>query len=166
MINYVRFTPVYLAQMFALKEKDEEAWNFSVNKCNIVYTALGADHALEQANKPMKIHGGIKGIANNQVWLDQYFLIAQEISSIIEKFYTFFGITDSDDQEHHYQFNGGKNKRISDNVEKLTTVFYYHITNFEDSYCVYNTVTKKILPEKFAKCFWIMSKKVRNKSLQ
>ena len=107
MINYARITPVYLAQMFALKEKEEEAWNilndgnFSVNKSNIVYTALGADHALEQANKTMKIHGGVKGIANNQVSLDQYFIIAQEISSIIEKFYTFFGITDSDDQEHH-----------------------------------------------------------------
>ena len=107
MINYARITPVYLAQMFALKEKEEEAWNilndgnFSVNKSNIVYTALGADHALEQANKTMKIHGGVKGIANNQVSLDQYFIIAPEIFSIIEKFYTFFGITDSDDQEHH-----------------------------------------------------------------
>ena len=53
MINYARFTPVYLAQMFALKEKDKEPWNFfnggnfSVNKFNIAYTALGAYHALE-----------------------------------------------------------------------------------------------------------------------
>ena len=45
MINYARFTPVYLAQMFGLKEKDEEAWNFLnggnfyVNKSNIAYTA-------------------------------------------------------------------------------------------------------------------------------
>ena len=44
MINYARFTPVYLAQMFALNEKDEEAWNFlnggnfSVNKSNIART--------------------------------------------------------------------------------------------------------------------------------
>ena len=26
MLHYARFTPVYLAQMFVLKEKDEEAW--------------------------------------------------------------------------------------------------------------------------------------------
>ena len=78
----------------------------------MVYIALGADHALEQANKTMKIHGGIKGIANNQVALDQYFIIAPESSSIIEKFYTFFGITDGEDQEHHYQLKGDKNKRI------------------------------------------------------
>ena len=101
----------------------------------------------------MKIHGGIKGIANNQVALDQYFIIAPEISSIIEKFYTFFGITDSDDQEHHYQLKWGKNKRISDNAEKLTTVFDQHTTNFEESDFVYNTITKKILPEKIAKVF-------------
>ena len=159
MINYARFTPVYLAQMFVLKEKDEQTWNFlnngnfSVNKSSIVYTGLGADHALEQANKTMKIRGGIKGIASNQLALDQFFIIAPEISSIIEKVYTIFGITDSDDQEHHYQLKGGKNKRISDNVEKLTTVFDHHNTNFEESDCVYNTVTKKILPEKFAKVF-------------
>ena len=48
---------------------------------------------------------------------------------------------------------GGKNKKISDNVEKLTTVFDYHNTNSEESDCVYNTVTKEILPEKFAKVF-------------
>ena len=85
--------------------------NFCLNNSNIAYTALGADHALEQANKTMKIHGGIKGIVNNQVSLDQYFIIAPEISSI-EKFYTFFGITDGDDQEHHYQLKGGKNENF------------------------------------------------------
>ena len=58
--------------MFALKEKDEEArnvlngGNFFVNKSRIPYTALGADHALEQENKTIKIHSGIKRIANNQ----------------------------------------------------------------------------------------------------
>ena len=98
MLNYSRFTPAYLAQMFALKEKGKEAWNclndgnFSVNKSSIPSTALGADHALEQANKTIKIHGGIKGIDNNQVVLDQYFITVPEISSIIEKFYTFFGL--------------------------------------------------------------------------
>ena len=43
MLHYARFTPVYLAQMFVLKEKDEEAWNFlnnskvSANKSSIPY---------------------------------------------------------------------------------------------------------------------------------
>ena len=44
MLHYARFTPVYLAQMFVFKEKDEEAWNFlnggkvSANKSSIPYT--------------------------------------------------------------------------------------------------------------------------------
>ena len=59
----------------------------------------------------MKIHSGIIGIANNQVALDQYFITAPEISNTIEKFYTFFGLTDNEDQEHYYQLKGGKNRR-------------------------------------------------------
>ena len=71
--NYARFTLVYLEQTLALKEKDKEARNFLndgaflVNKSGIPCTALGADHALEQATKTMKIHGEIKKIANNQL---------------------------------------------------------------------------------------------------
>ena len=42
---------------------------------------------------------------------------------------------------------------IADNVEKLTTVFDNHNTNFEESDCVHNTVTKKILPKKFVNVF-------------
>ena len=34
----------------------------------------------------MKIHGGIKGIVNNQLAQDQNFILTPELSSIIEKF--------------------------------------------------------------------------------
>ena len=53
-----------------------------------------------------------------------------------------------------------RNKRISDNVEKLTTVFDHH------NDCVYNTVTKKILPEKFAKIFLNHEQEGAEKRLQ
>ena len=33
----------------------------------LAYPELGADHALKQANKSIKTHGGIKGIVNNQL---------------------------------------------------------------------------------------------------
>ena len=48
--------------MFALKEKEKEAWNFlnDVNKSSRLYAALSAYHALEEANKTVGIHGGIK----------------------------------------------------------------------------------------------------------
>ena len=44
--------------------------------------------------------------------LDQYLIVVLEISSITVKFYTFFGMTDSEDQEHHYELKGGKNKGL------------------------------------------------------
>ena len=53
-----------------------------------------------------------------------------------------------------------RNKRISYNVEKLTTVFDHH------NDCVYNTVTKKILPEKFAKIFLNHEQEGAEKRLQ
>ena len=44
MLHYARFTPVYLAQMFVLKEKDEEAWNFLIMvkfpQINLVHRTL------------------------------------------------------------------------------------------------------------------------------
>ena len=101
----------------------------------------------------MKIHGGIKEIVNNQVSLNQYFIIAPEISSIVDKVYTFFGITDSDDQEHHYQLKGCKNKRISDNVEKLTTVFDYHNTKYEEPDCSITPSIKIFYQKNLRKCF-------------
>ena len=53
MINYARLTPVYIAKMFSLKDKDPETWSmfsegsFSVNKTLISFSAIGVDHAIE-----------------------------------------------------------------------------------------------------------------------
>ena len=88
--NYARLSPVYLAQMFELEEKDRRTWNFfkqgnfSVNKTNILFSAIGADHAIEHENRSLKVLGGIKGIANNQAALDQYFLIAPEVNIVLD----------------------------------------------------------------------------------
>ena len=107
MPNYARFTPVYLAQMYSLKNTDGSGdGNFSVNKLLTSFTALGAGHALDQANKTMKIHGGIKGIANNQISLDRYFIITPELYNIIDKFYSFFCNANSCEEENHYQLRG------------------------------------------------------------
>ena len=39
---------------------------FSVNKSNVLFSAIGADNSLDQENRAVKILGGIKGIANSQ----------------------------------------------------------------------------------------------------
>ena len=69
MFNYTRTTPVHLLQMYKLKKKDADIWEFfmngyfSINKTSEPFTATGADHAIEHENRTMKILGGIKGIA-------------------------------------------------------------------------------------------------------
>ena len=57
-------TPIYISEMFALKESDPELWqeltteNWVVNKSPQVSScALGADHALELVNRWMKVAG-------------------------------------------------------------------------------------------------------------
>ena len=85
-------TPVYLSQMYERKDKDSETWEFfmngyfSVNKTSVPFTATGVDHAIEHKNRPMKVLGGIKGIANDINKLDKYFTIAPEINHTIQDF--------------------------------------------------------------------------------
>ena len=76
-------TPVYLASMYELREKDENIWvlldagrgggvgRVSVNKSGIPFTAIGSNHDIEQENHALKATGGIKGIANSQVTLNE-----------------------------------------------------------------------------------------------
>ena len=98
MINYARLTPVYIAKMFSLKDKDPETWsmfsegNFSVNKTFIPFSTIRVDHAIEQENRAVKVLGGIKGIANNRKELDEYFLTVSEMGNIIQDICDVFNI--------------------------------------------------------------------------
>ena len=91
-LNYARTTPVYLEQIYELKEKDEkilavlDAGGFSVNKSVIPFTAIGSDHGNEQANRALNVIGRIKGIANSKVTFNEYFLTAAEMRSIVNNF--------------------------------------------------------------------------------
>ena len=56
MLNYARMSPVYLSQMRQMKDHDPtwdlfESGNFSVNKSSVPFTAIGADHGIEQENR-------------------------------------------------------------------------------------------------------------------
>ena len=56
-------TPVYLSQIYELKEKDSETWQFfmkgyfSINKTSVSFIATGADQAIEHENRTMKVLG-------------------------------------------------------------------------------------------------------------
>ena len=157
MINYARLTPVYIAKMFSLKDKDPETWrmfnkgDFSVNNTLILFSAICIHHAIEQENRAVEVVGGIKGIANNWKALDEYFLTVSEMGNIIQDFCEVFNIqNEAPERTQHYQLTGSKNERINDNVKKMSDVFCSHEINFEKSEVVLNALTKKVLPENLA----------------
>ena len=157
MINYARLTPVYIAKMFSLKDKDPETWrmfnkgDFSVNNTLILFSAICIHHAIEQENRAVEVVGGIKGIANNWKALDEYFLTVSEMGNIIQDFCEVFNIqNEAPERTQHYQLTGSKNERINDNVKKMSDVFCSREINFEKSEVVFNVLTKKVLPESLA----------------
>ena len=50
---------------------------FCVGKSEMPFTSICADHGIEQESRSMKVMGGIKGIGNARISLDDYFLSAQ-----------------------------------------------------------------------------------------
>ena len=161
MINYARMTPVYLSQMMDLKENDEKTWimmmkgAFCVEKSKVPFTSKGADHGIEQENRSIKVMGGIKGISNSSINLDEYFLSTAEISNIITSFCDKFGISESEacKREDHYQLSGSKNSRIRINVSKISDAFSTYGVSFDAKDNFYNVLTMKVLPKKDAEQF-------------
>lgn len=148
MLYYARLTPVYLSWMIELKEKDVKTWqileeHFSMIKSSVPFSAIGADHALEQQNRAMKVLGGIKGSANNQNALDEYFMTAGEMSLILDQFAAHYNLRDAPNVTEHYQLTGSKNKRISENTGKLTKVLDSHYVCFESTEVSHNIISNK-----------------------
>ena len=52
----------------------------------------------------------------------------------------------------HYQLTGSQSERIN-GVRKLSQVCVCHEVKFDETDLVFNVITKKVLPEKFAKEF-------------
>ena len=123
MINYARMTPVHLSQMFSLMEKDPDIWrffeegNFSVNKSNVRFSAIGPDHGIEQENRALKVLGGIKGIANSEDVPNEYFVTAGEIGNMVEKLCETFHVAENQwrKRDEHHQLYGSKKGRIENN---------------------------------------------------
>lgn len=59
--------------------------NWVVNKNpNVAFCPLGADNALEQINRSMKVSGGLVGITLNPNTRTKFFLIAPELARLEE----------------------------------------------------------------------------------
>lgn len=76
----------------------------------------GVDQALEQEIKKLKGVGGIKGLTQNDVGLDRFFLIAPELSQIVEKFEQKLDIDKHAHQLGHYQSSSNQAKKLQGNA--------------------------------------------------
>ena len=97
--------------------------------------------------------GGIKDIADNQKVLDEYFLTASEMGNIIREFCEADAHGEASKRSQHYQFIGPKSQRINEDVRKMSQVFVSYEVKFDETDLVFNVITKKVLPQKFAKEF-------------
>ena len=107
--------------------------NFSVNKSSVSFSAMGAELGLEQLNRALKVRGGI-------------FMTAGEMSLLLDQFADHYHLRNSRNTKEHYQLSGSKNKRISDNTQKLLQILDAHNLSFENTKNLYNVLTKKFMP--------------------
>ena len=151
---YARMMPLYLADMQALKMSDTEVYeefqrgNWVVNKNpNIPFCAIGADHALEQVNRSLKVEGGLVGITLNANARLKFFLIAPEMSRLAEEAWEMAGPIRAGEARHH-ALSPAVQLRHNRNVEALTSTLRSFTDPFADD-CdeLFNLVTKKVMPE-------------------
>ena len=144
--------------MLSLKETDPVTWkmfsegNFSVNKSMVLFSAIGVDHAVEQENRAAKVLSGIKGIANNQSALYEYFLTTSEMGNIIGNCCDMIQ-GQAPKRSHHYQLDSSKGQRLNEGLKKLSAVLSKHEVNFSETELVYNIIKKKVLPENLSRGF-------------
>ena len=131
--TYARKAPVYLFQIYELKQKDCETGHlfnsgyFKVSKTSVPCTVIGVDHAVEYENQSKKVLGGIKCIANDVNKLDKSLIILPEISQIIMDFCEAFDIED-------YNTKTNITSRLAiktPNVGKLANDFIAQYVNFD-----------------------------------
>ena len=118
-----------------------------MNKSGTRFTAIGSDHRIEQENCGLKAIGGIKGIANSEVTLNEYFLTAAEMGNIVNNLCETSGIDENQSRkrDEHHQLTEWKNARIEANCAELSHVPSEHDVTFKGQDSVYNIFTKKVL---------------------
>ena len=138
-LNYSRMIPIYISEMFALKESDPELWqefttgNWVVNKSQVASCALGADHALEQVNRCMKVAGGIVGITQNQTARTRFFLVAPELARLKVESKQIANLDQKPSTKHYELSNTARTKlflsalSLSTTLQGFTNPFEYEV---------------------------------------
>ena len=86
--NYSAMSALHIAEMHDLNKRDRETWEelskgaWAPYKNDIPFYSLGADKALEQENRRMKVSGGVMGITHSAQTLPKCFLLLPELYKI------------------------------------------------------------------------------------
>ena len=155
-LNYARKIPLYLAEMKMLPESDPEIYeefregNWIVNKNpHVPFCALGANHALEQINRSIKVSGGLVGITLNPNARTKSFLVAPELARLAEDANEMAGTTPAKEATHHHNLSASVISREEKNIQQLVTTMENFTNSFiEQSNDLFNLVTKVVMPSK------------------
>ena len=157
-IKYRRWSAVYLADMYHLREsdnvEDQKVWkafengDFSCQKTNISETAIGRDHCGEQENKKIKNRGGITGITMNENSRTRYFLAAPVLASLTDQMFNLGGHIGKRSAGKHHQLSNAYINRQSKCVKSLLPVLQEHLSFSEVSSPFTNIITGQIYSEK------------------
>lgn len=135
-LNYVRMIPLYLHQMYQLKISNEQLWldfkkgNWVVNRFAFPFCALGADNALEQQNRPLKVTGGLTGITQNAQALTRLFLCAPELERIAKEAEDNIFMTPYSNEKIEHHLRQSQNKRHQQNVQEFISTLKLNLNPF------------------------------------
>lgn len=114
---------------------------------SVPFCSIGADHALEQINRSMKVAGGIVGITHNPAARAKNFLISPELARLSEEAKLLAGMS-SPVQIHHHGLSGSVLNRQEKNIQILTSTILGFTNPFtEDAKDLCNIVTKAVMPD-------------------
>ena len=169
-IKYRRMFAAYIADMRYLQTSDPEIWmhfsagEFSVQKTQIPFTAIGRDHAGEQVNRELKTRGDITGITRNDNSRTRQILIAPVLADIWNQMMDQGNASTSAYSKHH-QFTKAYTERQNKKVLSFLEVMDVHNVNFDSDEClIRNLVTDQILQTDSAVGLFAPLKKVKLKT--
>ena len=106
-VNYARWLPVHIRDMYSLPESIEtefkENANWIVSKTERAFSSIPIDQCHEQMNKMVKGKGGVVGLLDNTVALRQWMLAGPERSRLLEEFACDYLGDSAAEHDHHEQ---------------------------------------------------------------
>ena len=92
------------------------------------FISIAPDQGIEQENRTLNVIGGIVGITQNEEAFGKFFLVAPELSKLVNEFPAEYGSDNNDKIIQHHTITGGNLSRMMKNARKLTDVFNEHVT--------------------------------------